>query len=194
MSIAEDKSIITPDDLLAMPDEKSFELVNGQLVEREMGFHSSRIGGRIFRFLDSYCESQGLGWVTPADAGYRCFPDDPDKVRKPDVSFIRAARLSASDEPQGYATIAPDLVVEVISPNELYSDVAVKVSEYLAAGVCLVWVVEPNTQVIHVYHHDGHGHVLTRDDHLDGEDVVPGFRCAVADIFKPPMGTSPQSP
>jgi len=108
----------TPEALLAMPDGAAYELVDGELIERQMGFRSSRIGGRLFRILDVHCDREQLGWVLPSDVGYQCFPDDPHKVRKPDVSFIRADRLSAHDEPEGWATLAPNLVVEVISPND----------------------------------------------------------------------------
>ena len=176
---------ITPDDLLAMPDGESFELVNGQLVEREMGFKSSRIGGELFGRLKSFCDAKHLGWVLPADAGYRCFSDDGDKVRKPDVSFVDGKRLAAKDEPEGFATFAPDLAVEVISPNELFEDVMVKVSEYLDAGVRLVWVIDPATRRVHIYRPDS-GIILTSKDTLDGEAVIPGFHCPINDLFVPP--------
>ena len=138
----------TPEVLLTMPDGDAYELVDGELVERHMGFRSSRVGGRLFRLLDIHCDREQLGWALPSDAGYQCFPDDPNKVRKPDVSFIRADRLSVRDEPEGWATIAPDLVVEVISPNELFEAVAIKVNEYLAAGVPLVWVIDTATRKV----------------------------------------------
>lgn len=188
MSISTEKTTFTPDDLLAMPDGDMYELVNGQLVERNMGFRSSHVGGRVFRLLDTHCEQNGLGWVVPADAGYHCFPDDPNKVRKPDVSFVHANRLAADQVPDGYARFAPDLAVEVVSPNDLFEEVSVKVSEYLSAGVRLVWVIDPAAQSVHVYHQNGGGSILTNRDELSGEDVVPGFVCRVADIFRPPAG------
>lgn len=182
------KSKCTPEALLAMPDGDAYELVDGELVERQMGFRSSRIGGRLFRFLDVHCDREQLGWVLPSDVGYQCFPDDPHKVRKPDVSFIRADRLSARDEPEGWATLAPDLVVEVISPNDLFEAVAIKVNEYLMAGVLLVWVIDTATQKVYVYRQEGRGEILTDTDELSGEDIVNGFRCRVADLFAPPAG------
>lgn len=180
----------TPDDLLAMPDGESYELVDGQLVEREMGFKSSRIGNRINVLLTNYCDQHHLGWVLGPDAGYRCFSDDGDKVRKPDVSFVDGRRLAAADEPEGFATFAPDLAVEVISPNELFEDVMVKVSEYLDAGVRLVWVIDPTTRRAHIYRPDS-GIILTSKDDLDGEAVIPGFRCPINDLFVPPTASQP---
>ncbi len=182
------KTIYTPEMLLAMPDSNAYELVDGELVERQMGFRSSRIGLKLSALLLMYCEQEQLGWVLPADAGYQCFPDDPLKVRKPDVSFIRADRLSVADEPEGWATLAPDLAVEVVSPNDLFEAVAIKVNEYLGAGVRLVWVIDTATEKVYVYRHDGRGEILTSADELSGEDVIDGFRCQVADLFAPPHG------
>ena len=184
------KTKYTPEMLLAMPNGDAYELVDGELVARSMGFRSSRIGLKISALLLMYCEQERLGWVLPADAGYQCFPDDPQKVRKPDVSFIRADRLSIDDEPEGWATIAPDLAVEVISPNDLFEAVAIKVNDYLGAGLRLVWVIDTATEKVHVYRHDGRGEILTSSDELSGEDVVDGFRCPIADLFIPPQGVS----
>lgn len=178
----------TPETLLAMPDGNAYELVDGELVERQMGFRSSRVGGRLFRLLDVYCDQEQLGWVLPSDAGYQCFSDDPHKVRKPDVSFIRAERLSARDEPEGWAKIAPDLAVEVVSPNDLFEAVAIKVNDYLLAGVALVWVIDTRTRKVYVFRREGRGEILTATDDLSGENVISGFRYHVADLFSPPAG------
>src|SRR6266849_7721093 len=139
MSTAEAKTRYTPEGLLALPDGKNYELVDGELVERNMGCESSWIGGQLLHFLSAHCNANRLGVILPADSGFQCFPDDPDKVRKPDASFISIQRLAPDKIPTGHCPIAPDLVVEVVSPNDLYSDVEAKVAEYLDAGVCLVW-------------------------------------------------------
>ncbi|MCA9142425.1 MAG: Uma2 family endonuclease [Planctomycetaceae bacterium] len=188
MSVPSQHTTFTPEDLLHVPDGKSFELVHGQLVEKNMGFESSFVGLQLSFFLVRYCYSKGLGWVLPADASYQCFADDPTKVRKPDVSFIQASRLAASQRPTGHCQIAPDLAVEVVSPNDLFEDVSRKVDEYLAAGVRLVWVIDPKAERVFIYRHDESATILTNKDSLDGEDVVPGFLCAIADLFKPPAG------
>jgi Uma2 family endonuclease len=179
--------MVTPEELLAMPDGKRFELSDGQLVERNMGWKASRIGGRLHGYLFDYCESHHAGWAAPGDASYQCFPDAPSKVRRPDVSFIRAERLAAKDEPEGHCPIAPDLAVEVISPGDLYSHIEVKVDEYLRAGVQLVWVVDPPTRTVRVHRPDGSVTDVGEDGELEGEDVLPGFRCRVADLFRTPV-------
>jgi len=178
----------TPEALLAMPDGDQYEWVDGELVERQLGFRSSRIGGKLFQFLAVHGDQHQLGWVLPSDAGYQCFPDDPGKVRKPDVSFIQAARLAVEDEPEGWARIAPDLAVEVVSPHDLFEAVATKVREYLSAGVRLVWVIDTTTRMVYVYPHGRRGEILMPEDELSGEDVVEGFHCRVADLFAPPLG------
>ena len=125
MSVAvtiEDKTLFTPEDLLAMPDGKHYELVDGRLVERNMGAESSWIGGRIFLRLNLFCDEHQLGYVWPADNGYQCFAHAPKLVRRPDVSFIRAGRLPGGELPKGHVRIPPDLAVEVVSPNDLASE------------------------------------------------------------------------
>ena len=112
------KTRYTPEDLLAMPDGKSYELVDGQLVERNMGAESSWVGGQLLIRLGSYCEEHGLGWALPADNGFQCFAHDPGLVRKPDVSFVRYGRLPGEVLPKGWIKIPPDLAVEVVSPND----------------------------------------------------------------------------
>jgi Uma2 family endonuclease len=190
MSVTSQQTTFTPEDLLHLPDGKMFELVNGQLVEKNTGFKSARIGGKLLVLLTEHAEQNSLGWVNGADAGYQCFPDEPSKVRKPDVSFIRAERLAASDEPAGHCAIAPDLAVEVVSPIDKFSQVSTKVHEYLDATVQLVWVVDPVGEEVLVYRQDGTRAILTGKDYLDGETVVPGYRYLVADLFKPPAGVA----
>jgi len=182
----------TPEDLLAMPDGKYYELVDGELVERKMGWESSWIGGELHRKLGNYCEEKNhVGYVVPGDASYQCFPDDPNNVRKPDVSFIRRERLPSQEELCGHCRIYPDLATEVISPNELYSEVEEKVDEYLKAVVSLVWVIDTNNRSVRVHRQNGTVTDLGENDYLDGEGVIPGFRCRVGDLFQLPLRARP---
>src|SRR3954465_14021000 len=91
--------LITPEDLLAMPDGDFYELVDGKLVERHMGSWSSYVGGRLVFLLTDFCDRTGLGGVWAADCSYQCFPGRPGLVRKPDVSFIRLGRLPGEKAP-----------------------------------------------------------------------------------------------
>jgi Uma2 family endonuclease len=179
----------TPEDLLSMPDRKNYELVDGNLVERKMSVLSSWVGGQLHFELNTFLRSNPIGWAWPADLGYECYPDSPKKVRKPDVSFIRIERKPEGPTSEGYAHIAPDLAAEVVSPNDLWHELSAKVDEYLAAGVSLVWVIDPEARSVHVYRRNGTISLLRESDELSGEDVIPGFRCSVSSIFparKPP--------
>ncbi|MBW3598517.1 MAG: Uma2 family endonuclease [Planctomycetes bacterium] len=189
MPQSETESHFTPEDLLALPDAVRYELVDGQLVERKMGFQSSVVGGRLFRHLDTYCDQNSLGWVAPADAGYQCFPDAPNKVRKPDVSFIAASRLPFDQAPSGHCRIAPDFAAEVISPNEIFDEAIQKVGEYLDAVVRLVWIIDPPSRTVLIFRPDGGGTIVRGAGELSGEDVIPGFRCSLHELLRPPHGT-----
>src|SRR5579885_3451928 len=177
------KPCYTPEDLLRMPEGDLYELVDGHLVERKMGARSSFIGGVLLGLLLRFLAQRPLGWAWPADCGYQCFPDAPNKVRKPDVSFLRFGRLPGDRLPPGHIPIPPDLAVEVISPNDLADEVDEKVEEYLGAGVRLAWVVHPQNRTVLIYRPNGSVSGLRERDELDGEDVLPGFRCRVAEVF-----------
>jgi Uma2 family endonuclease len=173
----------TPDDLLRVPDGDLLELVDGRLVEKSMGVESSWIGGQLLILLGAFCDQHNLGWALPADAAFQCFPFAPNLVRKPDVSFVRRGRFPGDKLPAGNAKIAPDLVVEVVSPNDTYYEVEQKVREYLRAKVPLVWVINPHTRTVRVHRPGGSLTDLEEDQELTGENVVPGFRCRVGDLF-----------
>lgn len=177
----------SPEDLLRMPDGDRYELVNGQLVERNMSLWSSYVAGQASRRLGNYAFDHRSGWVLPEGTSYQCFPDEPNKVRKADVSFIRLDRLSlAQATEEGHVPIAPDLAVEVMSPNDLAYEVDEKVQDYLRAGVTLVWVINPHARTVKVHRREGAGTILGENAELSGEEVVPGFRCRVSDLFVPP--------
>ncbi len=176
---------ITPEEFLALPDHERFELVDGQLVEANVSTLSSWVGGVVHVRLSVHVTSLNLGYVWPADQMYRCFPSDPDKIRKPDVSFIRRERIRLSGADTGYCAVAPDLVVEVLSPNDLAYDIDEKIKEYLEAGVLLVWVVHPVLRMVYVHRANGSVTAVREHEELSGEDVVPGFVCPVGGLFPP---------
>jgi Uma2 family endonuclease len=189
----------TPEDLLAMPDGKSYELVGGQLVERDMGAESSWVGGEVLFALRRHCAEHKVGWPFPADNGYQCFPHEPNLVRKPDVSFIRIGRFAGETVPKGWIKIAPDLAVEVVSPNDKVEAIEDKLEDYRKVGVPLVWVIYPNSRTVRIYRSNGLTSFLHEDDDLSGEDIIPGFHCPLRVIFllrvpSPDAAPSPTGP
>jgi Uma2 family endonuclease len=180
-----ESKIYTPEDLLAMPAGKSYELVGGRLLKCESGARSSWIGGCVFGQISDFADEHRLGWAFPAGVGYQCFTDDPHKVRRPDTSLIRFGRLPSERLPKGFVLIGPDLAAEVISPKDLVYELEAKIVDYLAAGVRLVWIINPETRTVRIQRANGSLGWLTERDQLEGEDVLPGFRCAVRDLFPP---------
>jgi len=180
----------TPEDLLRMNGER-YELVDGDLVEKGMSFRSDKIGGRIYYRMEQFCETQPIGRANP-ETSFQCFPDAPNRVRRPDASFISFDRLPADvAETDGHCRIVPDLVAEVVSPNDLYSDVEEKVAEYKSAGVRLIWVVNPPARTVRIHRKDGTVTDVGPTATLSGEDVLPGFTCPVAALFPLPK-TAPE--
>ena len=97
------------------------------------------------------------------------------------MAFIRADRLA--DHDAGYLLVAPDLVVEVVSPGDLAGEVIAKAGEWLRAGVRMVWVVYPQAEAVHVYRRGERAVILGPEDDVEGHDVLPGFRVPVSSFF-----------
>jgi Uma2 family endonuclease len=188
------KTHYSPEDLLAMPDGISYELVGGELLKRKMGMETSWVGGRLLSRLDRFCDEHALGWAFDAENGYQCFPHDPGLVRRPDVSFVRFGRFPDGVVPKGWAKIPPDIAVEVISPNETAYELEDKLEDYQKVGVPLIWVINPKTRTVRVHRGDGSISYLHVDEELSGEDVIPGFRCPVRDIFPPRVQPAVDTP
>jgi Uma2 family endonuclease len=184
-AVAEEPRLYTPEDLLSLPDSKGYELVDGQLVERNMGAESSWVGGRLFLRIGKFNEDHRQGSVFPADNGYQCFAHSRRLVRRPDVSFVKEGRLPGDRLPTGWIRIAPDLAVEVVSPNDKAEELQEKLEDYRKARVPLVWVIYPRARVAMVYRPDGPTTELSEDSELTGEDVLPGFRCPLREVLPP---------
>ena len=132
--------------------------------------------------LGPYVRVHGLGRVLAGDPGF-LLTADPDTVRAPDVAFIRRERMPAGLSRRGYFPGAPDLAVEVISPNDLYTEVDEKVAEWLEHGTRMVLVVNPRRKSVAMHRPGRDVRMLGVEDTLDGEDVVPGWTLAVRDLF-----------
>lgn len=185
MSTSTPSRVVTPDELLRMPEGDRYELVDGQLVEDTVSNESVWIAGALFRLLWDYAEKTRSGYAFTDGLQLRCFADDPDRIRRPDACFIRKERFEPQEFSQGFCSVAPDVAVEVVSPNDVYYEVERKVFEYLAAGVKLVWVVSPESRTVVVY--DAHHRIehRTESQTLTGGEALPGFECRVDSIFPP---------
>jgi Uma2 family endonuclease len=179
----------TPRELLTAADverlsfpNKQVELIRGRLVVREPpGTRHGVIAVRLAYFLQDFVLRRGGGVVAGQDTGFK-ISRDPDTVRAPDVAFVAAPRSELIPS-RGYAELAPDIVAEVLSPDDTPAEVLAKVADWLGAGMQLVWVVDPERLEVRVHRGDGSLSVLGAKQSLDGEDVLPGFRCQVSQIF-----------
>ena len=175
----------TIEDLETLPDDGHvWELIDGELVRREaVGGRHGAMGSRIDRRIGNFVEERGLGEVFVAETIY-AFQRDPDRGLKPDVSFVRADRLPEGGEFDKPLKIVPDLVVEVFSPNDRIGALEEKLETYQRFGVPLIWVFWPRRRMISVYAAGQPVRELREGEELDGGDVLPGFRVAVADLFR----------
>lgn len=176
-------AVLEPEDLLAMPNGDHYELIDGVLKEKAMGAESDEINCTINMLLTAFARQNRLGHVYGSQTGYRCFPNKPKQVRKPDTSFVAAGRLPDDRTPKGDILLAPDLAVEVVSPNDTYEEVAVRIADLKSAGVKLIWVVSPETKTVLIRRADGTCAEVGEAGTLSGEGVLPGFACAVAELF-----------
>jgi len=175
-------ALMTAEELLhtSIPD-KQVDLVRGVLVVREPpGLRHGRVAVALAAQLVAHVRAHDLGQVY-VEAGFT-LARDPDTVRGPDVAFISRARLP-EPEPVGYPDLAPDLVVEIVSPGDRPGQVLATVADWLDAGTRLVWIIDPERHLARIYRHDGTEQIVSADQSLDGEDVVPGFACPLRTVL-----------
>ena len=162
---------------------KRTELVRGQMGVREpAGFAHGTVAMRIGSAIHQYVDAHNLGWVCAAETGFT-IARGPDTVRAPDVSFIRADRLP-SPLPRGFAELAPDLAVEVLSPDDRPGEVLEKVADWLNAGTLLVWVIDPVRRFARRYRADGSELHVSEGDALYGEGLLPGFQISLKALLR----------
>ena len=176
-------AVLEPEDLLRMPDGDNYELIDGRLNEKSMGAESDEIAATLTMLIKTFVRQNRLGHVYGSQTGFKCFPGKPRMVRKPDTSFVATGRLPDNKTPKGDIHIAPDLAVEVVSPNDTYEEIAVRIADFQTAGVKLIWVISPATRTVLVRRLDGTCAEVGEAGTLSGEDVLPGFACAVAELF-----------
>jgi Uma2 family endonuclease len=176
---------MTAEEFLEYPlEDAKGELVRGELRVTPPGGgpHGTAATNLLF-LLGIHVRRQGLGRVFADGIGYELVRL-PHTVRVPDGSFVRADRLPAGGIGPGLLKLAPDLAIEVLSPSERAQDLEDKLDDYSMAGTPLVWVVDPMRRTVVVYDQRQARRRLRESDTLDGGDVIPGFSCAVAEIFE----------
>jgi Uma2 family endonuclease len=187
------KRRLTADDLWDIqgsdPNVHGWELVNGELVEvSPANLPHGRIQSRLAHLLWNHVDRHGGGVIYTEGGFVLQVPGDSERVRGPDVAFVSNATLEAAGgEPEkGYARMHPELAAEVFSPANLKDarEFQQKIVDYADAGVSLVWVLYPDSRSALVHHPDGSSRLVRGSDaYLDGEDVLPGFRVALTDLF-----------
>ena len=173
--------LITGEELLAMGDIGRCELIDGRIVfSAPTGSEHGYIESNLTTELRSFVRKHKLGWVTGGEVGIyiRC---KPDRVRGADIAFVSSKRLP--ELPKGFLTVAPDLVVEIMAPDDRWQDVRVKLGDYFSIGVTWVWVVEPEIRKVLVFRSTTDVEEYQEEDIMRGEGVLEGFEVKVADLF-----------
>ena len=175
-------TVMTAEQLLdaSIPDKRT-ELVRGVLQVREpAGDRHGRVTLNLTIRLGTHVERESLGQLFAAETGFT-LSRTPDTVRAPDIAFVRRQRLPEATS--GFLELAPDLVVEVLSPSDRPGEMLAKVADWLEAGAAIVWVIDPERRLARIYRADGTESLLEGDDSLHGESVLPGFSCELAAIL-----------
>jgi Uma2 family endonuclease len=169
--------------------DRHFELVRGKVVEvsRPGEVHGVVCLNAGF-ILSSFIRQRRKGYACANDPGIM-WESDPDTVEGPDLFFYDKNRTFADLNPNWTEEI-PTLAIEVLSPNDRMTKVNRRIGRFIKRGVPLVWLIDPEEQTVTVYRPDGAPVVLERDDELTGGEILPDFRCPVADFFFMPGETN----
>jgi Uma2 family endonuclease len=161
--------------------DRLYELVDGTLVEKAVGFHESLLAAVLIGILRQFVVPRNLGVVTGPDGMVRLFPG---LVRGPDVAYASWDRFPGRKLPkEAIPNLAPDLAIEVLSKSNTRAEMKRKRGEYFAAGVLMVWEVDRKRRTVSVYTPDGAVTVLKDSQRLEGGDILPGFVLELGDLF-----------
>ena len=166
---------------LEAKEDRLYELINGVLVEKVMGFLEGQIALLISQHLLAFVKKNDLGVVGGVDSPLQI---REGQVRIPDISFISWTRLPNQQSPTApIPDLVPDLAVEVISKGNTTDEMNRKLIDYFDAGVRQVWYVHPASKTVHVYDSPDDSIVLEESDTLDGSEILPGFAMPIKEIF-----------
>jgi Uma2 family endonuclease len=171
--------IWSDEELTALPkDGYKRELLEGEIIISPAGSEHGRISILLASEIERHARRNRLGVAFDSSTGFRLTPED---LLFPDVAFVAKVRLA--DLPRGFVTGAPDLVVEVLSPFDTMERTHAKMARYFEHGTRLAWIINPSERNALIYRSPEADGLLRATDTLDGEDVLPGFRLPLAELF-----------
>jgi Uma2 family endonuclease len=175
---------VTGEELAELPNVGPCELVEGRIVPMSpTGGEHGRVEGNIFEAVRAFARERGLGKVLVGEVGVYT-RRNPDTVRGADVAFISNERYGRLGSKAGFLDVAPELVVEVLSPRDSAAGLTQKLREYFQVGVSLVWVADPEAKAVLAYRSVTDVREFRESDLLPGDDVLPGFSVDVARLFE----------
>jgi Uma2 family endonuclease len=174
----------TDAEFMVLPeDEHRYELVNGELIDMgNSGMEHGYLACILTVQLGGYIQANKLGVICDSSTAFTL---KNGNKRSPDISFISRDRLQGlSRPPKGFFEGSPDLVVEILSPGNTVAEMHEKITEYFENETRLLWKIDPNERCVLVYRGVEPDRLLRMGDRLEGEDVVPGFSMAIAELFE----------
>ncbi len=175
---------LTEEQLLSLPHIGKAEMIDGRLIVAPAGSEHGGISSAILAPLFNFVRARKLGWVFDSSTGFWMRSGD---LLSPDVAFVAAARLKGMKRlPRKFFQGSPELLAEVLSPNDKPHEIERKMTEYFASDTKLAWLVDPVSRTVTLYHDARPGRVLSGNDALDGEGVVPGFALPLEQLFVQP--------
>jgi len=174
------KARMTEEEFMRLPDDgRKYELVDGEAKEVPAGHRHDAIGANVIILLGPHARGRGI--LASSQAGFRMACGN---IRSPDVSFTLKERLLDGEPSEGFEGLSPDLCVEIISPSEDKEDMRRKVREYFGSGAQQVWHLFPQAHQLLIYHSPTQSALYEAEDEIDGGELLPGFRCRVAELFE----------
>ncbi len=183
-AVADPPRLLTADEYLSLPDDGRFtELVRGEVIDvPRPNFRHGVVCNKIGRLLGDYVAANARGWVLNNDSGILT-GRDPDTLRGADVAYFSYQRVPKDDPPDGDPEVAPELVIEVLSPSDRWVNISAKITEYLVAGVKVVYTVDPDQRQAMLSRPDVSPMMFFPDDDLVFPEVLPDFRLRLAALL-----------
>jgi Uma2 family endonuclease len=182
--MATTEKLLTAEEFEALPDDgKRYELIDGELREMPptVYWHGEVESNLVIR-LGGHVQAHRLGRVSCGEI-LHIVRRNPDRVRAADIAFIRQERVPPLEARQHIMEVIPDLVVEVLSKHDTVEEISDKIDDWLGSGVQMLWIVDPFRRTVTIYQPGRDPTLLGEHGILEGDPVVPGFRCPVAEIF-----------